>query len=108
MLASPESRWPSQESETYRICIRRFAEPDVAGCIGISLRNKLPTIPIRLRSRDVDVVLDLQSIIADCYRDGRCGNTDYLQAPIPILDRIDSEWAQQLLQHRWQGLPKTE
>ena len=57
----------------------------------------LPAIAIPLRKSDSDVVLDLQSLIALSYRNGRYDEIDYRKEPKPKLDREDAAWADELL-----------
>lgn len=77
VLAMPEEEWPRALQSTYKICIRRVTRPTIAGGIGIHLKDKLPNIAIPLRPHDRDVILELQPIIDDCYRDGRYYTIDY-------------------------------
>jgi len=48
------------------------------------------------------VVLQLQPLLDDCYRDGRDHRIDYRRDPVPRLSEDDSRWIDQLL--REQGL----
>jgi len=46
------------------------------------------------------VVLQLQPLIADCYRDGRYDRIDYREEPIPRLSADDERWAAALLREK--------
>ena len=64
------------------------------------LQERLPIINIPLREMDNDVPLDLQTLIDQCYRNGRYDDLDYRVAPVPPLDREDAAWADQLLRSK--------
>jgi hypothetical protein len=60
----------------------------------MSLREKLPVIPIPLRPKDVDATLDLQALVALAYRNGRYAEAlDYRDPPYPALKGDDATWA---------------
>lgn len=94
-MAIPEHRWPKKQTGPYKICVRRATEPEFARCVAISLREQLPTIAIPLRPTDRDVTLDLQSLLDECYQDGRYAKTNYQEPPSPAFDEDDQQWAQQ-------------
>lgn len=48
--------------------------------------------PIPLRPGERDVVLQLQPLIDDCYRDGRYHRIDYQIDPKPKFDEADALW----------------
>ncbi len=104
VLAMPEEDWPKEHQAPYKICIRRVERPWVAAGIGIQLQEKLPNIAIPLRSQDRDVVLELQPIIDDCYRDGRYYTIDYEQPLSPALSSTDSNCAKSIIQHHRNAL----
>lgn len=98
VLAVPEELWPCSNEAVYKICIRRASKSHVAGTLGMPLREPLPNIRIPLRTTDTDVVLQLQPIINDCYRDGRYANIDYRKSLQPPLPDDDRAWAEQVVQ----------
>ncbi len=101
VLAMPEEEWPRQHQAPYKICIRRVQRPWVAAGIGIQLHDRLPNIGIPLRPADRDVVLELQPIIDDCYRDGRYCTIDYSRPLNPPLTDAEAVWVANLLRsHR--------
>ena len=59
-------------------------------------------IPIPLRPADPEVIVDLQPILDQCYRNGGYDDIDYRVAPTPPLEADDAAWADALL--REQGL----
>ena len=100
VLAMPEEEWPRAQRSTYKICIRRVTRPTIAAGIGIQLQDKLPNIGIPLRPQDRDVVLELQPIIDDCYRDGRYHTIDYHRALNPPFSEEQQTWFEGLLKNR--------
>jgi hypothetical protein len=96
-LALPEELMPEECAGPYRVCAHRGWVPSRFEVYPISLREPLPAIAIPLRKSDSDVVLDLQSLIALSYRNGRYDEIDYRKEPKPKLDREDAAWADELL-----------
>jgi len=102
VLAVPEERIPSDYRTPYLVCVRRAVHLNRVELYRVPLREVLPNIAIPLRATDRDVVLQLQPIIAACYRDGRYRRINYRREPAPRLGEADAVWADQLL--RAQGL----
>ncbi len=98
VLAFPESRIPNDWRTTYQICVRRTHIENQAELYRLPLQEKLPNIRIPLRPTDTDVVLQIQPLIDDCYRDGGYGEIDYDQQPEPHFDENDALWAQALIE----------
>jgi len=71
VLAVPEHMIKPKYRTPYRVCIRRSRAPGMAEFYRAALREPLPNIPIPLRPTDREVVLQLQPLINDCYRDGK-------------------------------------
>ena len=63
----------------------------------ISLRQRLPVLPIPLREKDADLTLDLQRLIEQSYTNGRYDRTDYSRECEPPLRGDDAGWAGELL-----------
>lgn len=99
LLAIPESEIPDEHRTPYMIFVYRYVEPDCVSVFRAPLQERLPNIPIPLRAHDADVVLELQPLIDDCYRDGRY-RIDYVKAPAPPLPADDDKWADALLRER--------
>ena len=76
----------------YMICVYREIRPDQVEIYRAPLQERLPNIPIPLRSGERDVPLQLQSLIDDCYRDGRYHRADYSKPPPASFDDADTEW----------------
>ena len=97
VLAVPEDRLPSVCRRAYLVCIRRANRRDEAELYPMPLRQPLPNIPIPLRPSDKDVVLQLQPLLDDCYRDGRYDRIDYRPDPVPRLGEADARWVDAIL-----------
>ena len=102
VLAVPKHNLPKKCGTPYLICVRRVTRPEDAEVYPVPLREPLPNIRIPLRPTDHDIVLQLQPLIADCYRRGRYSSIDYRQPLETPLSAKDEAWADQLL--RPQGL----
>jgi hypothetical protein len=98
-MVAPE-RLPARFQTPYLVCTwrsRRLARCEV---YPISLREPLPTIAIPLRASDPDVPLNLQTILEQCYHNGRYDRIDYRLDPDPPLDPADAAWADALLRSK--------
>lgn len=87
----------SRPPAPYHIVVRRGSDWGYPEIKPVSLRERLPTIHIPLRSSDTDATLDLQVILDMAYSHGRYDITDYQQDPDPPLEGHDAEWADALL-----------
>jgi hypothetical protein len=97
VLSIPENRLPASCRTPYLVCTRRTTRPDIAELYPIALRQALPNIPIPLRPKDKDVVLQLQPLVDDCYRDGRYDRMNYRAEPTPRLGEADARWVDDVL-----------
>ena len=66
----------------------------------ISLRDRLPEIPIPVRPPDSDARLDLQAVLDRIYDDAGYGDYIYDGAPRPRLSEEDANWARQFVAQR--------
>lgn len=66
----------------------------------ISLRDRLPVIPVPLASPDPPVKLDLQTIVHRAYDAAGFAKYIYQQTPEPPLSPEDAAWAKSLLAGR--------
>ena len=98
VLAFPENRIPADWRTTYQICVRRAQVENKAELYRVPLREKLPNIRIPLRPTDADVILQIQPLIDDCYRDGGYGEIEYDQQPQPPFNDDDAAWARSLIE----------
>lgn len=97
ILAAPPARIPPRYRTEYQVCVRRGWEPTVCEVYAVPLTKRLPRFRVPLRQADVDVELDLQAILDQCYRNGRYDRLDYTREPVPPLNKKHAAWADQLL-----------
>lgn len=90
---APVEVLPADRRGPYLVSVYRHDDPKMVKVYPIKLRERLPNIPIPLRPSDKDVVLQLQPLIDDCYRDARCDRTNYQQPLAPALSDEDTAWA---------------
>lgn len=88
---------PAHLREAYHVVVRRGRDPYKSEIYPISLRERLPAFRVPLRETDADIVLNLQTLIEQCYANGRYGSINYQVAPDPPLEGADAEWANALL-----------
>lgn len=100
IVAAPETELPNVVRPDYMFCVFRAMRPDRFEFYPVSLRTRLPNIRIPLRPFEADVVLQLQPLIDDCYRDGLFHRTDYQRDPAPPLPAADAQWLDNLLRER--------
>jgi hypothetical protein len=84
---------PTRAESCYRVISRRVHPKLRVELYPMSLRSPLPTIPVPLRRQETDVLLNLQMLIDQAYRNGRYDRTRYDQACDPPLEDGDAEWA---------------
>jgi len=97
VLAAPDESIPLEHRTPYNISVYRESEPEQAELYRVPLREQLPNIGIPLRPGERDVVLQLQPLIDDCYRDGRYHRLNYSVEPEPRFSNEDSAWANEFL-----------
>lgn len=97
VLLTPVELIPPDRRGCYLVSAYRSNDPNLIRAYPIKLRERLPNIPIPLRPTDRDVVLQLQPLIDDCYRDARCDRTNYQQSLVPPLSEEDSAWVESIL-----------
>ncbi len=91
-------RVPAHHRTGYNVLVRRGWEPGGVVFYALPLREKLRGVHIPLRPTDKDVVLDLQAIVDQCYRNGRYYDTlDYQEELEPPLKGEDAAWCDALL-----------
>jgi len=88
---------PRDADTAYRVINRRAFPSRIVELYPISMRNRLPIIPIPLRASDAPAALDLQALLDHVYREGRHDRTRYDESCQPPLDNGDAEWADELL-----------
>jgi Protein of unknown function (DUF4058) len=106
-LAFPLGHIKPQGRTSYMVCVRRATRREKAEVYPLPLWERLPGVKIPLRPDDADVLLDLQALIDQCYRNGAYeGTLDYSAEPDPPLIRVEKEWADRWLQEK--GLRPTK
>jgi len=93
----PRSEFPEEADAPYFATIIRGTRPEIVELYPISLREPLPLFRIPLRPSDTDVVLRLQPLFDQAYRNGRYDETNYRRACVPPLEDTDAAWADKLL-----------
>jgi uncharacterized protein DUF4058 len=81
----------------YSILISRAPRRPIASFWPISLREKLPIIPIPLRSDVDDAKIDLQEVLHRAYDGPGYESYIYADSPQPSLSREDAAWARQFV-----------
>lgn len=98
-LMQPQ-RCPAEAVSPYRAVIRTGGVKRGGYLFPISLRERMPEIPIPLRSGDTPIQLPLQLLFSTVYEDGRYGQTiNYREPPATPLCNEESAWVEQLLKH---------
>jgi hypothetical protein len=99
LLSVGASRIPASHRTPYQVCVyRAAADPPRWEVYRVPLRERLPVLSIPLRSTDLDIPLDLQALIDQCYRNGGYDeDIDYHVTPDPPFDAEDALWADALL-----------
>ena len=93
-----ETALPERHRTTYMACVFRATQPGLRAIYRLPLREPLPRIAIPLRSRDRDVVLDLQAVVSEAYEKGRYDRTDYSRPLDPPLSPDEAAWATEVIQ----------
>jgi len=102
LLPIDPERVPASHRTAFQAWIWRATDANRIAIYRVPLRERLPAIPIPLRPDDANVLIDLQAILDQCYRNGGYDDIDYRVSPSPPLDADDAAWADALL--REQGL----
>lgn len=97
MMAVPRKRIPATRRAEYGACVRRGWNPWRLEFYPLPLRERLPSIGIPLRERDQDVPLNLQSLVDQCYVNGRYDSIDYKANLEPPFEKVDAAWVDDLL-----------
>ena len=97
-LAFPLDHIKPQYRTAYMVCVRRATRRDKAEVYRMPLWERLPVVKVPLRPDDADVVLDLQKLVEQCYRNGAYeGTLNYAADPDPPLSGADEDWADEHL-----------
>lgn len=86
---------------TYQAWLSRANDRERGWAFRLPLTQRLPAIPIPLRSTDQDLQLELQPLIDQIYEKGRYSeDIDYSESLEPPLSPPESEWVAALLAAR--------
>ncbi len=97
--AAPLEQLRPDQRTPYLICVYRDAQPDQFEVYRAPLEQPLPNIPVPLRSGERDAVLQLQSLVNQCYQDGRYYRIDYRGEPYGKFNEALSQWINERLQN---------
>lgn len=99
VLSVGAARIPASHRTLYQVCVYRAAASVPCWEVyRVPLQERLPVIRIPLRLTDLDIPLDLQALIDQCYRNGGYDeDIDYSIEPAPPLDAEEARWADTLL-----------
>jgi len=100
VMILPPERIPPSHRTTYQVCVMRGWTTGKVEVYRAPLDRRLPKIRVPLRESDTDVLLDLQPLVDQCYRNGRYDDLDYRAQPSPPLEAPDAAWADELLQSK--------
>jgi hypothetical protein len=90
---------PANLRHPYLAGVRRGWAPEDWLVFPMSLRQPLKSIPVPLRRRDPEVMLDLQSLIERTYITGGHDDIDYSKPPDPPLEADDAVWAKTIVEN---------
>jgi hypothetical protein len=88
---------PSLPPCDYYALVSRYEERPRLSMWPLSLRDRLPVIPIPLTAPDADVLLDLQAVLDRVYDAADYGKYIYGEMPQPPLSEDQLAWARQFL-----------
>ena len=89
---------PRDDRSPYRYTVRLAREPATVYLEPISLRERLPSVPIPLRRADPEIRIELQPLIERAYVNGRYDRRKIYDRPLdPPLDGEDATWADALV-----------
>ena len=92
-LMRPAIAPPEAASAPYRAVVHAVGRRPTAYLFPIRLQDRLPDLPVPLRTGEKPVKLPLQAMLDSVYADGRYDATlDYRSPPDPPFDGEDSVW----------------
>jgi hypothetical protein len=94
----PRLPTPGLPACDYYVLVKRDIEWPRIGLWPLSLRERLPEIPIPLAPPDSDVRIELQDILNQAYDLARYGSYIYVGSPQPPLNSTDAQWANHILE----------
>jgi Protein of unknown function (DUF4058) len=79
----------------YYVLVCQYESRPRIGFWPLSLRDRLPSVPIPLAAGDAPVSLDLQGVLHQTYDSAGYGKYIYAELPEPPLTSSDASWARQ-------------
>ncbi|MCI0377475.1 MAG: DUF4058 family protein [Gemmataceae bacterium] len=99
VLSIPEWGAARHKPFDYLACVSRWPERHRFKLDPTPLRNRLPRVRVPLVEPDPDVVLDVQAVLEQVYRDGRYSRRIRYDEPCePPLSLADQAWATEQIQ----------
>jgi hypothetical protein len=99
LRGGPRMPWLDMPSCDYCVVVSRAEERPHAGIWPIQLRERLPIIPVPLRSGEPNATLDLQEMVNRIYDAAGYEFYVYMGSPEPPLSPEDAAWAREFLPH---------
>ena len=81
----------------YCVMVRRSQDRPDVGLWPITMREKLPEIPVPLTGENEFVVLDLQAALQASFKAAGYAGYIYRENPEPPLDEMHSQWAESIV-----------
>jgi hypothetical protein len=100
ILLVPDNLMPYEYYHPYRITVLRSHGERYLEMYKASFRKRLPVIPIPLRAKDEDAILDVQALVERCYAAGPGSLIDYRQQLRPRPHGPDADWVDALLRKK--------
>jgi hypothetical protein len=97
LRGGPRMPWLDMPASDYCVVVSRVEERPRAGIWPIRLRERLPEIPVPLRTGEPSAQLDLQEIVNRIYDAAGYEFYIYTSDPEPPLSPEDADWAKQFL-----------
>ena len=99
-VAVPEERLLARQAVwDYLVCVHDVTDRWNCTVWPLTMRHRLPELPIPLGSAFAPVPLDLQAIFDECYDTGRYGSIlRYTTPPEVPLSETEAQWASDVLQ----------
>jgi Protein of unknown function (DUF4058) len=89
----------NRSATAYRILVSRSDRRPAAALYNLSLQQALPHLSLPLQSEEPEIVVPLQTVFQQVFREARYGTRiDYRQpVPPPKLSQVDQAWVDALL-----------
>jgi hypothetical protein len=100
VLAFPKGDGAPESRAEYLACISPGWKRSRRELYPISMRERLPVLPIPLRSHESAVRLDLQRVLDQAYAAGGYDDLDYSSELTPPLRPEDREWMANVIKNR--------